>query len=492
MSSKLFLIFIIFFAVGAFAGSFFVPSKSYVSGLPFCLGLFFIFLALFLLALRSLGGAGVLVIVLLGLGAGLCWYAFRAAPPDVSVLEKQVGQRIVLKGIIDDEPDERENYIGLAVKTEGGAKILVLARHYPIFKYGDEVETVGVLQKPSNFSDFDYRAYLAKDNIYFEMFYPEVKLVSSGRGWSVQEKLFLLKEKFLENISRVIPEPQSALLGGLTFGAKRSMPEDLLEDFRRTGIIHIVVLSGYNVTIIADAIMRVFSFLPSFMGIGLGALGIIGFALMAGASATVVRASLMALLVLLARATGRIYEITIALFAAGFLMVLHNPKIIRFDSSFQLSFLATMALIYLAPMMEKRFKFLPKKFQIRAIIAATASTQIFVLPLILYKMGLFSTVALPVNLLVLFFIPATMFFGFLTAATGFTSIILGTSISYFLSLPFAWITHLLLSYELKIVELFSALPFASFNIPNFPLWLMLLVYGVYTILIFRFKIFKSK
>jgi competence protein ComEC len=403
----------------------------------------------------------------------------KTIPPDTSFLESKINQRVVLEGIVIDEPDERENHAKIVIEVENKAKILVVAHHYPIFQYGDKIEAKGILKKPRQFNEFDWPAYLAKDDIFFEIFYPEIKLLSSGNASQIKQQLFSLKQKFLSNISRVVPEPHSALLGGLTVGARQSMPKELQEDFRRTGIIHIVVLSGYNVTIIADAIMRVFSFLPQFLGISLGILGIALFAIMTGASATVVRAALMASLVLLARATGRIYQITIALFTAGFLMVLHNPKILRFDSSFQLSFLATLALIYLAPMLEPHLKFFPKKFKIRQIAAATIATQIFVLPLLLYKMGLFSIVSLPVNLLILIFIPATMFSGFLTAGIGFTST--------FLSVPFGWITYWLLEYQLKVVEFFSALPFASFNIPNFPLWLMLMVYVGYAILIFKLR-----
>jgi len=464
--SKIFLFFVISFSVGVFTASFL--------SLSYFLGFFFIFLGgvSFLFGKRFL----IFCLVAVAFGAGIFWYEFKSAPPDISFLENQINKQVSLMGVVVDEPDERENYTRLVLKVES-VKILVTAHHYPSFQYGDEVGIRGVLKKPGKFDEFDWGAYLAKDDIYFEMFYPETELISSDNASRIKASLFSLKNKFLSNVSRVVPEPHSALLGGLTFGAKQSMPKDLLDDFRETGIIHIVVLSGYNVTIIAYGIMQVFSFLPHFLGIGFGALGIVCFAVMAGASATVVRASLMAILVLLARATGRIYEITIALFAAGFLMILHNPKILRFDSSFQLSFLATLALIYLVPILEPHFKFLPKKFYIREFTLATLSTQIFVLPLILYKMGLFSIVGVPVNLLVLIFIPATMFFGFVTAMAGF--------ISTFLSIPFRWITYGLLAYQLKVVDLFASLPFASFTINNFPLWLMLLVYAVYAILIFK-------
>lgn len=423
----------------------------------------------------------IVFITFLALGLGFFYFGWRdiQSREVIPVFQDKVGEKIVLSGFIDDEPDERENYTRLIFKDSGEVKILLYAFRYPEFRYGDTVEISGILGKPKNFdSEFDWTAYLAKDDIFFEMFYPKIEYVSSGHGSWLKRQLFGVKEKFLESISRHIPEPHASLLGGLTVGARRSMPEKLQEDFRKTGIIHIVVLSGYNVTIVADFIIRVFRFLPYSFGVGLGILGIVFFALMTGASATVVRAAIMAILVIVARATGRIYQITLALFMAGFFMILQNPKILRFDSSFQLSFLATLALIYVVPVIEPRLKIFPKKWKIRELAATTIGTQIFVLPLLLYKMGLFSVISLPVNLLVLIFIPATMFFGFLTAGLGF---LWGG-----LAIPVSWLTYGLLEYQLKVVDFFADLPFSSFTIPIFPIWLMVIAYVVYGFLIYKY------
>ena len=411
-------------------------------------------------------------------GLGAVRYEIKDAKS--AVLEKEVGSKIVVGAVIIDESEEKENYTRLVAETEKEkVKILITARPYPIYHYGDKIEISGILKKPAKSpgSDFDWPAYLAKDDIYFEMFYPQIKLLEGLAGSWLNRHLFGIKEKFIANLSAIVPEPHAAFLAGLTVGAKQAMPKYLLEDFRSTGIIHIVVLSGYNVTIVANAIMAVLKGLPFFIGISFGILGIILFALMTGASATVIRASIMAILVLLAKATGRTYQITIALLAAGFLMILHNPKILRFDSSFQLSFLATIALIYLSPIVEKKLAFIPKRYKFREIASATISTQIFVLPFLLYKMGLLSIVSLPVNLLVLIFVPATMFFGFLAGGLGF--------ISQIISVPFGWVAYALSAYELWIVDAFSKLSFASFNISYFPFWLTILIYAGYAIVLYN-------
>lgn len=403
-------------------------------------------------------------------------------------MDDLTGQMILAEGIVIDEPDVRENNTNYTIKlseVSGGfvsEKIRVVASSYPQFTYGDKVLISGELQKPKGFKTdagkyFDYASFLSKDDVFYQMLFPELEFVSSGHGGFVKQHLFGFKNALLSRIQKLIPDPQVSLLGGLVVGAKHSLGKKLQEDFRATGIIHIVVLSGYNVTIVADAIVRMFSFFPRAVGMLFGASAIVLFALMTGGSATIVRASVMALLVILARATGRTYDITRALFVAGFFMILHNPKILIYDVSFQLSFLATLGLIWLAPLLDKYVSFIPTTFHLRGFATATIATQIFVLPLLLYKIGELSLVALPVNLLVLITVPATMLFGFLAGVVGFVSLLFAT--------PFAFIAHVLLSYQLKVVELFASIPFASVQINTFPFWLMFSFYIIYGFVLWR-------
>ena len=197
---------------------------------------------------------------------------------------------------------------------------------------------------------------------------------------------------------------------------------------------------------------------------------------MTGASATIVRAAIMAILVLVARSTGRVYEVTVALLFAGFFMVLQNPKILRFDPSFQLSFLATLGLIFVAPRLQNYIGFLPEKGGFRDNVAATLSAQLAVLPLLLHLTGNVSPFALPANILILMFIPATMLFGFMVWAAGI--------FSYILSLPFAWVAWLFLNYELGVAHFFSALPGAGLMVSDFSAWWLAAAYAVLAVFVF--------
>lgn len=474
--------------VAGFTGG--VAFRSFIDlGSAFTLFLIFAGVALFLFfTIKKDRKVFLVSLAIISVGLGMLRYDISDTHRGDPLLNNQIEKTVSVRGIISDEPDLRSDHTNLTVDiTEinvGEAKhpiktrALIITDRYPPWNYGDEISVTGKLLVPKNFEQsdtgrsFDYVSYLAKDGIFYQFIRPTISRTGEGKGNFIKRELLLLKHAFLDRVSRVIPEPESSLLGGLLVGAKQSLGKDLLDDFRIAGVIHIVVLSGYNLTIVADAIMRFFSFAPRMTSLMLGGGSIVLFSIMTGAGATVVRASIMALLALLARATGRIYEITLTLLFAGFVMLLYNPKILIFDPSFQLSFLATLGLIHGAPLLEKHLRFFPKSFGLRDIVSATLATQIFVLPLLLYMMGNFSIVSLPVNLLILPFIPLTMLFGFLTGIVGFISI--------FLSFPFAFTAHLFLWYELKIVEIAAAIPFASVGGFAFSGPSMFFVYAVAT------------
>lgn len=410
-----------------------------------------------------------------------------------AVFESQVGAKVNLTGEIVDEPDLRENNQKITVETifnEEKTKILVSVNLGEDLKYGDNINFSGKLEKPENFTtdqgkEFDYINYLRKDGIFFLMNYATVGVVSRGSGSFIKSALFSVKEDFLNKINFAIRSPESLLMGGLILGEKSQFDQSLRQSFVDTGTIHIVALSGYNVTIVAEWIMKLFKqipFIPKNFGIGMGIFAIILFVLMTGGSSTAIRAGIMATLALVARATGRNYDVARALILAGVFMIILNPLLLVYDVSFQLSFIATVAVIFLAPRIEKYFQWVTEKFQLRDIITVTCAAYIFVAPFILYKMGNFSLVALPANLLVLPFIPLTMMLGFMTGLTGL--------LWYILAAPLGFISFLFLHYELSTIAFLSRLPFAAFTISNFPLWITIVIYVYFFYRIFGRNIKK--
>ncbi len=394
-----------------------------------------------------------------------------------SSLENTAGKTAELSGRIIDEPQKNETGKRITVLITGElseAKILLSTDSNTDLKYGDEIKFIGKLEKPENFLTdqgkvFDYIHYLRKDGILYTMNNPKIEIVSRDGGSPMKRTLFSIKEKFTEKIDSIIPSPESLLMGGLILGEKSSLDKNLKESFVKTGTIHIVALSGYNVTIVARGVMGLFAFFfPRGVSVGAGGVAIILFIIMTGGSSTAVRAGIMALTAILAKVLGRPYEAGRALLLAGVVMIILNPLILAFDVSFQLSFIATIAVIFISPRFEKYFLWVTKKFDLRGVVSVTCAAYIFVLPFILYKTGNLSLVALPANILILPIIPFTMLFGFLTGIISF--------FSHFLALPIGYFTYFMLHYELSIIQFFSSLSFSAYSIPNFPLLITVLMY----------------
>jgi competence protein ComEC len=367
-------------------------------------------------------------------------------------------------------------------------RVLVYAPRYPRVSYGDQVRITGVLREPEPIVQNDERVflfqeYLKKDNIHFQISYPELEVRAHKRTSSLRGVLFEIKETFLSALRSVMSEPYVSLLGGLVVGAKESLGTELLDRFRAVGIVHIVVLSGYNVAVIARVVMNALAPLPRVLGWGIGSIFILLFTIMTGGSATIVRASIMTLLVFIAEAAGRKFDALRALIVAVLCMVIQNPRILAFDPSFQLSFLATFGLVTLSPYMEHLLRWVPIRFGIRNILAATLSTELAVLPLLLWMTGIFSVVAPIVNVLVLPTVPLAMFGGFVTGVVAL--------VSTTLALPFSIITYALLAYQLFVVNLFSDLPFVALHLPHVSVTVMFVVYG-FLFILFRKQFFQRK
>jgi len=431
----------------------------------------------------SLGGLLFFSLTILAFSLGTLRLEVASWSLGQSPLKPLVGQTVTLVGQIMSAPEPRENNIMLEVKTTTD-KILVSVNRYDVVSYGDVVEVSGKLSQPESFvtdlgRTFDYPGYLKAKGIEYRISFAQVKVLEPAKSNWFLSGLFNFKTEFMENVTEHIPDPAAALGGGLLLGIKQALGEELENAFRRTGIIHIVVLSGYNVMLVVIFVMFVLGyFLPKKPRIIFGIVAIATFALLVGLSATVLRASIMASLLLLIQATGRTYDVLRGLLVAATIMVLINPYILVYDVGFQLSFLATAGLILLAPHIEKVFLKVTNFLGARSFIVATIATQIAVLPLLLYKIGEFSVVAVIVNVLVLPMVAAAMLLTFLTGLLAFISPLLASVVA----VPAYWS----LQYINEIALWFSALPFAAFIVPPFPFYLVPLLYIVLGFLLWRF------
>lgn len=401
---------------------------------------------------------------------------FELAEKEVSQLQTAVGESRLWQGVVAREPDVRQTSTHLYVReAETGELILVIVDPFEQVAYGDLIAVEGSLQKPEAFETdtgrtFDYEGYLRARDVSEMIPRGKIERLRTNEGNPILNRLYLVKQALVESLEKAIPEPAVGLGEGLLLGVKRALGDERMETFRIAGIIHIVVLSGYNIMIIADFIMRflgIFFFPRTRLLVGIAA--IVLFALLVGPSATVVRASVMAVLVLIARNTGRTYAILRALCLTGIAMLFINPYLLAYDPGFQLSFLATLGLILLTPRLEERFTKIPSFMGVRGYLASTIGTQIYVLPLLLFSMGALSLVSIFVNLLVLPVVPFAMLITFIVGVVGLIS----SQVALFLGFG----AYAVLMYIIKVAEWAAALPLAEVSVPPFHVSIVFLLFA---------------
>jgi competence protein ComEC len=382
------------------------------------------------------------------------FYKFLHQPN--SYLKSQNNNKIELRGVVIDEPVRKEKSTHVVVKTEYG-KVLLFANSYPTLKYGDEISFKGRIRIPKSFKTengkvFNYPEYLSKDHIHFTMTYPSITKIKQKQGNFIKQNLFDFKYNLTTSMEKVIPNPEVALLKGITVAGKSALPQKIIDEWRRAGVSHVVVLSGFHVTVVVIFIMSILKFLPRNLSFVFGLFGILSFCIMAGATSTIVRASIMASLFLLSKYLYRTADANRMLFIAAALMSIQNPLIIFYDISFHLSFLATFAIINFSNFVKNKLSFLSGT-GLDEIIAATICAEIFLMPYLIYTMGKFSVVGLFTNILILVYIPLTMILGFITSALSLISIKVSI-------LP-AFISFIILRYELGLTHFMASLPFAE-------------------------------
>jgi len=228
------------------------------------------------------------------------------------------------------------------------------------------------------------------------------------------------------------------------------------DEFSRTGLSHIVAVSGYNVSMIAVLLMstlivcglyRQQAFWGALLGIGL-------FTLLVGAPASAVRAAIMAAVALLATRLGRLGNPTNAILCAACVMLCANPLLLRYDIGFQLSFAATIGIFLFTP-------FALLSLRLGDVMATTVAAELFVLPIILFHFHAVPTLSLFANMLVLPLVPLSMLLGSLA---GVLAMLFPMGAAVF-GFPAFLVSHSILA----IVHFFAARSFASVVVLNFGL-----------------------
>jgi competence protein ComEC len=303
-----------------------------------------------------------------------------------------------------------------------------------------------------------------------------------GRGGNlVSVALYEFKDKALENIYRLFPDPESSLLAGILLGVDTGLTSELQQAFKDTGTAHIIAISGFNISIIAGLFVTFFSrFLGPRRGALLAIIGIIFYTILVGGEAAVVRAAIMGGLALFAKQVGRRQFALNTLLAVALLMCLWNPLFI-WDVGFQLSFFATLGLIlYADPFSQFANRIITRYFPASAaeraaelfseFVLLTLAAQVTTIPIMAYHFQRISLVSFIANPFILPPQPAVMILGGLAVLLSLVWFPLGQIA--------AWAAWPFVVYTIRMVELFDRVPHGTIFLGKLSIWFVIVIYVV--------------
>lgn len=476
-SSKVLFYICISVIAGVFIGSIFLIPKFYILGfLIIGIGMTIISLVRMHKTMAVLG----FCLIFMSLGA----LRYQLVEFNSNDLQQYNQKEITLLGRVISEPDIRENATQLTIEVEKilynqkiifiSGKTLIKTNKYPSYNYADIVEAKGFLKIPETFEGFDYQNYLAKKGIYSLIDWPEIKILSKENYLNVFQffygQILKFKNNIRENINKSFSFIESKLLAGILLGDQSGFSQDFKDKLNITGLRHITAVSGMNVAILCSVFMSLFLGFGLWRGQAfyLTLFFIFLFVLMIGFQASVIRAGIMGSIVLLAQKVGRLPNSTRIIVFTAAIMILINPMILVWDVGFQLSFLAILGIVLLSQPIGSILKFIPQEkfINLRSVVSATLSAQVFTLPILIYNFGRISLISTVTNILVVPMVDLIMIFGFVFAIL--------SSIWWVLGWVFIWPCWLLLVYVIKIINIFSK-PWAIKSFENVHwLWLVAL------------------
>ncbi len=400
-----------------------------------------------------------------------------------------LGKKIFFIGKVIEIPNKKEFYQLVKVfSKDPQGKILLKASNSYQIDYGDLIKVEGEIKKAPK--------YLDKENIFYEINYPKIKIISKNKGNFIKSFLFKISLKIQENLSFLFPIDEANFAQGIILGKTPSLSKEFSKKLSFAGLSHIIALSGFNISIISHYL---FNFLIFFFRrdicfwITLFLIAL--FVLMTGGLPSCVRAAIMASVYLLSLKGGRQYHPKYALFFACFLMVLFNPKILCFDLGFQFSFLATLGLIYFTLPLKNFYlnlklkiknHFLEKIFNsekfnsfLDGFFFPALAAQISIFGLVIKSFSQFPLVGIFSNLFILPLIPISMLVSFLSGILGF--------FSESLAILFSFAVFPLFKFQIVLIDFFSKFPLLKF-----PREFSLIIFIFWYILIWKWVMGSEK
>ena len=390
---------------------------------------------------------------------------------------------------------------------------------------GDYVKVEGRLSSPKdakNPHQFSYKRYLMNNNCINVLYAkpekiekirePKFDIHNLNDSWYyILKKFEITRYEIIARHAKYIKHPELEILGGIVFGNETINPDEKIkEDFKNSGLLHLLAASGLNVALIFGIwwwIAMLFR-IPYNFAILSGAVFVILYTFMTGFPPSILRASCMLLFVLFGKLIDRNVNSVALVFFVGFLILFFNPKML-FDVGFQLSFIVTLGLIISCPVIiskiidkDKKFKdkyknsssfikyfvyaFCPVNVVSALIIPLVA--QVWVVPLQMHYFNNFALFSIPANIAVIPFIGILSFIGFIS------SII---SLVPYLSEPMVYLFDMIakpmLTLLVKISEFFASFKCSMLNVMGLNVFQMFGVWAIILLFLLNLKFdFKNK
>lgn len=406
----------------------------------------------------------VILLLLFAFTLGLFRYGQAFPPSDMLLATDFAGQSIRVSGIITGEVEGRIDHqraiiqhVFLSDEPVHG-RVLVRFSRYPALETGALLTFACTLEAPEPIESFRYDLHLEAQGILAICSRPEFLDIGKQEKKTLQGFALGIKDRLVGRLRLLLPEPQASFVAGLLFGGSSSLSSELRDDFSRTGTSHILAASGFNVSLFTVVL------LAWLLGTPLGrkravlvAAGILGlYIIMAGATPAVMRAGIMAAMLLVAKWIQRKAYLPNMVLGTLALMLLLNPLLLLQDVGFQLSFIATIAILALAPKFKTVFLWIPERFGIQEAVVTSLAASLATLPIVIWHFRSISIISPLVNFLILPLIPFVMAASMLAILVSFLS----STIASIVMLP-AWAGSTLI---LQIITWYSALPFAEFGL----------------------------
>jgi competence protein ComEC len=403
-----------------------------------------------------------LIFMVIALIAGMVLAFFRVSSElaGENYIRQFYGQEVLITGIVDGDPEANEGgtkikLTNLKFGEEGMAasgSIYISARCNGDVARADTITVRGKLAEGFG----TYAGYMYRPSIEKIMKPKPGDWVLGVRNW------------FAERVARLVPEPQVKLGLSYLLGMKAGLPDDLDENLRTVGLVHIVVASGAHLSILVEIARKIFGKLSRFAGLLFSVIFVVFFMAMVGWTPSIMRAGVMTILMLFAWYVGRKFAPwrIILIVAAGTLLV--NPMFI-INLGWLLSFASFAGIMILGPRLTKFFYGEKKPGFVAEVVITTLAATLMTLPIILYYYGMVSLISVVANLLILPTLPYAMGLVFLTGVVAGVPLV--ETVAGFMATK-------ILDFHIVVVEFFGGMKSFLIEIEPYQVW----VFGIYLVI----------